>query len=56
MADKLLDVSRDPLWFLGLGIEFVSSLAGTLGKQSWRLAALAAPGPADGRIRKARLP
>ena len=45
MAETWLELSHDPLWFCGLGIEFVSSLAGTLGKQSWRLAAIAAPGP-----------
>ena len=45
MAETWLELSHDPLWFCGLGIEFISSLAGTLGKQSWRLAAIAAPGP-----------
>ena len=37
------DVARDPYWWGGLLLEFFSSLCGTLGKQSWRLAAVAVP-------------
>ena len=48
------ELSHDPLWWCGLLIEFASSLSGTLGKQSWRLAALAAPGPLCPAIQRSR--
>jgi len=38
------DLSKDPLWPVAIVVEVCSTLLGTVGKQSWRLAALAAPG------------
>ena len=38
-------ISEDPTWYLGVLVEFVSTFCGTLGKQCWRLAAVASPGP-----------
>ena len=36
-------ISEDPTWYLGVLVEFVSTFCGTLGKQCWRLAAIASP-------------
>ena len=38
-------LALEPWWFAGVLIEFVSTFSGTIGKQSWRLAAIASPGP-----------
>jgi multidrug transporter EmrE-like cation transporter len=51
-ANVSADLAEDPLWFLGVLLEIGSSLAGTLGKQLWRLAALAAPGALGPALRR----
>lgn len=47
--------TSDPYWFCGVLLELVSSMAGTVGKQAWRLAALAAPGSFKDALRQSRL-